>query len=125
MNEFALNSKMYPRLYFKILRVFKRNATSIYSSYFDQNELLQELPTALKNEVLNCTHKRILKSFAFFKNKPLGFVMDILPKFTKILLSPNEVLYRYGDIVDESILIYIYIYIIYSIFCNKRQSRVY
>ena len=103
---------MDPRLYFKILRIFKRNAASPYSSYFDQNDLLAELPSALRNEVLNCTHKKILNSLNFFKNKPLPFVMDILPNFTKTYLSQNEILYRKGDLVDEGnsqFILYIYI----------------
>ena len=92
---------MDPRLYFKIHRIFRRNAESLYTSYFDQNELLEELPSALKNEVLNSTHKNILNSLKFFKNKPISFVMDMLPKFTRTNLPTNEVLYRTGDIVDE------------------------
>ena len=103
LNGFALNVKMDPKLYFKIVEVFKRNAASAYYSYFDQNDLLGELPSALKNEVLNCTHKKILDSFSFFKNKPPHFVLNILPKFTKMNLSPNDILYREGDLVDEGI----------------------
>ena len=105
--------KMDPKLYFKILEVFKRNSVASDYSYFDQNDLLAELPSALKNEILVCTHKKILETFAFFKNKPLSFVMDLLPKLTKITLSDNDILYRKKDLVEESNLLYIYIYIVY------------
>ena len=105
---------MNPNLYFRIVRVFKRNAAKAYYSYFDQNNLLGELPSALRNEVLNSTHKKILDSFSFFRNKPIQFVMNILPNLTKISLSPNDVLYRKGDLIEEGSYIYyklIFIYI--------------
>ena len=120
LNSFALSVKMDPNLYFKIMQVFKRNSAIGSYTNFDQNELLDELPTALKNDVLNCTHKKILDSFAFFKNKPSPFIMKMLPNFSKLSLSANEAIYRKGDMADESKRniyniyiepIYIYIYI--------------
>ena len=101
LNTFAANVKMNSDLYFKIIDVLKRNAATAYNSYFDQNDLLGELPSALKNEVLNCTHKKILDSFPFFKDKPPQFVLNVLPKFTKINLSSTDVLFRKGDLVEE------------------------
>ena len=111
--------KLDPRLYFKILEVYKRNAATTYYSIFDQHNLLKELPSALKNEVLNCTHKKILESFMFFKNKPISFVMNLLPKFTRITLSANDVLYRKTDLVEESNKILILYTIVYFVLSGR------
>ena len=102
LNSFAVSVKMESNLYFKILELFKRQAAQGNYSNFDQNELLDELPSALKNDVLNCTHKKILNSFSFFQNKPNPFIMKMLPKLAKLSLSVNEAIYREGDLADES-----------------------
>ena len=101
LNEFASNVRMKPSLYFRIVKVIKRNAATGYYSYFDQNEMLNELPTALRNEVLGVTHQNILSSFPFFKDKPPQFVLDILPMFHHISLTANEIIFRKGDWVGE------------------------
>ena len=102
LNEYALNIKMSSNLYFKILRILRRNAESNYFNYLDQDMLLSELPAALRNEVLGITHKRILDSFNFFKGKPVKFAQDIIPQFKHISLTKDEVIYRKGELVDES-----------------------
>ena len=89
-------------MYFKILRILKRNAEAAYFNFLDQDALLDELPAALKNEVMAITHKKILDSFSFFKGKPPQFVLDILPEFKHISLSPDEVVYRNGDWFENS-----------------------
>ena len=105
---------MPPHLYLKIVKTLNNNSTTGKCSYFDQESLLEELPSALKNEVMSCTHKKILHSFPFFRCKPPQFVMDVLPKFKHLLLSQDEALFRTGDLVEES-NIYIYIYSIFSV----------
>ena len=107
---------MHPKLYMKIIQALTNNSAQGYSTFFNQDELLQELPSALRNEVLNVTHRKILNSFSFFKDKPPQFVLDILPKFKHLTLPQDEALYREGDYVEEgidNIFIYIYIYIVY------------
>ena len=96
-----MNAKMKPTLYFKILKVLERNASTGYYSYFDQEELMDELPATLRNEVLSETHKNILGSFSFFKDKHPQFVIDVLPMFRHISLSKDEILFRKGDWVEE------------------------
>ena len=95
-------------LYFKILRILKRNAEASYFNFLDQDELLDELPAALKNEVMGITHKKILDSFSFFKGKSPQFVLDILSEFKHISLSPDEVVYRKGDWLEDGKLVIIY-----------------
>ena len=101
LNEFALNVKMPPQIYLKIVRTLHQNSETANSSIFNQELLLGELPSALKNEVLNITHRKILNSFAFFEDKPPQFILDIIPKFKHMLLTQDEALYRKGDWVEE------------------------
>ena len=119
LNEFAASLKMPHTLYFKILHILKRNAEASYFNFLDQEALLEELPAAIKTEVLGITHKKILDSFVFFKGKNPQFVMDILPEFKHISLAPNEIIYRKEDWFEESrnllFIVYIYIYLVYFV----------
>ena len=92
---------MPPSLYLKIISILKQNSATAYNCHFDQDSLLEELPTAIKNEVLSCTHRKILNSFSFFKDKPPQFVMDILPLFRPLSLLKDEAIYRKGDLAEE------------------------
>ena len=92
-------------LYFKIRRILQRNADASHFHFLDQDLLLNELPAALKSEVMSITHKKILDSFSFFKGKPPQFVLDILPGFQHISLSKDEVIYRKGDWIQDSKLL--------------------
>ena len=120
LNEFALGLKMPSHLYFRILRILKRNAEVSYFSFLDQDMLLNELPSALKNEILSITHKRILDSFSFFKGKPPQFVLDILPEFKHISLFQDDLIYRKGEWVENSnTFIYIYQFIVYFLLSGR------
>ena len=126
LNEFAAKLKMPTQLYFKIRRILERNAASSNFNLLDQETLLNELPAALKSEVTQHTHQKILNSFSFFKGKPPQFVADILPEFQHISLGKDEVIYRKGEWVEDSKHIYICRNIfIYSIFPTERASGVY
>ena len=100
------------RLYFKIHRILRRNADVAYFNFLDQDSLLDELPSALKSEVLSITHKRILDSFNIFKGKPPQFILDILPEFKHISLSKDEVIYRKGGWVEDGRL-YLFLFLVY------------
>ena len=102
------------RLYFKILRILKRNSDVSSFNFLDQESLLDELPSALKNEVLGITRNRILDSFNLFKSKPPQFMLDIIPEFRQISLARDEVIYRKGGFVEDSNY-YNYIYSLFSI----------
>ena len=101
LNEFATNLKMPSQLYFKILRILKRNADAQYFNFLDQEVLLDELPSALKQEIMGITHRKILNSFKFFKGKPPQFVLSIVPEFRHISLTSDEVIFRKGDYVED------------------------
>ena len=101
MNEYAHAVKLKPNLYLKIIKVLKRNAETCNYNYFDQNQLLSELPPALRSEIISATHKNILKSLLFFKNKPPQFAINLMPLFKHISLCKDEIVYRKGDLVEE------------------------
>ena len=107
-------------LYFKIHRILKKNSDSGYLCFLDQDTLLNELPAALKNEIMCMTHEKILNSFSFFRGKAPSFVLDILHEFTHISLSPDEVIYRKGDWIEDSK--YTFSIYIYSLFLTQRKG---
>ena len=86
--------------------------------------LLEELPTNMRSQLITLIFKQNnLDSIAFFQGKSPEFLHQILPLLKRVSLAKDELIYRSGDWVDESI-IYIYIYIayiyIYSVFHFKR-----
>ena len=79
--------------------------------------LMEELPTTLRSQILSLIfQKNNLGSIAFFHGKSPYFICDILPLLKRITLEKDEVIYRHGDYIDESLdILYIYIYIVYFI----------
>ena len=92
---------MPPALYFKILKVVKRNSSTANINFFDQDELLDELPSALRNEVIAVTHKKILLTFGFLRTHAPQFAIDMIPLFKHVSLSEDELLFRKHDTVEE------------------------
>ena len=91
-----------------------------YYSSVDQENLLEELPAAMRAEVITLTHRKTLDKIAFFKGKNPNFLLDILPTLKRLSLSKGEVIFSEGDWADESTL-YIYIYIVYFLLKGRVQ----
>ena len=67
--------------------------------------LMEELPSSLRGELIGLIFKKNnLGSIAFFHGKCPYFINDLLPMLKRITLEKDEVIYRYGDYIDESIL---------------------
>jgi hypothetical protein len=64
--------------------------------------LLNDLPAALRSEVVKHTHGEIIQKINFFKEKDADFLWAILPALRPIKLLPGDVLYTQGDHSDES-----------------------
>ena len=76
--------------------------------------LMEELPSSLRLQLLSLIFKKNnLGAISFFHRKSPYFINDILPLLKRITLEKNEVIYHYGDYIDEST--YSYIYIVYFI----------
>ena len=64
---------------------------------------MEELPSSLRSQLLSLIFKKNnLGVIAFFHGKSPYFINDILPKLRRITLEKDELIYRYGDYIDES-----------------------
>ena len=127
LDEFALSVDMSPDLYYRVKRIIKYlyymadiyiyiyirgNHEMEYYSVMDQNSLMDELPAAMRAELITLIHQKTLQKIKFFKGKNPNFLLEILPALKRISLSKGELIYQEGDWGDESKLLrYIDIYI--------------
>ena len=80
-------------------------------SGIDSEELLAELPTALRTQVMMYLHKNTLRNICFFWDKDPAFLGDVTSFIKKLRIGEGELIYKSGDPAEASIYIYIYIYI--------------
>jgi hypothetical protein len=59
----------------------------------EQEKLLNDLPAALRSQVVKHTHGEIIQKINFFKEKDPDFLWAILPALRPIKLMPTDVLY--------------------------------
>ena len=90
-----------------------------YSS-IDQENLLEELPAAMRAEVITLTHRKTLEKIKFFKGKNPNFLLEILPVLRRISMCKGEVLFSEGDWADES-KCFIYYYLVYFLLKGRVQ----
>jgi hypothetical protein len=64
--------------------------------------LLDELPVGLRAEVATFTHEKLLQKVQFLKDKDPLFVLALLPLLKNVKLETNEVVYKEGDLANES-----------------------
>ena len=84
---------------------------------FDQDSLMDIIPHGLKGRVLSLIHKKLLTHLAFFRNKPIEFVSQIIPCMNFMEFDQDEMLYYKGEDASESKLcFYIYIYILHIVY---------
>ena len=79
-------------------------------SSMDTEELLSELPIALRTQVIMYLHKKTLSNIVFFWNKDPAFLTDVTSFIKKMKIGDGELIYKNGDPAEASNYIYIYIY---------------
>lgn len=67
----------------------------------EQAKLLNDLPAALRSEVVLHTHGDIIKKVNFFKDKDPDFLWAIIPCLRVIKMRKKDILYSIGDHADE------------------------
>ncbi len=66
-----------------------------------KNMLLEELPPALKIEVMKQTNGDMIDSLRFFEGKVWNFIWTCIPKLLSMNFTKFEVVYREGDVSSE------------------------
>ena len=77
---------------------FKRN-------YEDRYELLDNLPSHVKNYLTTHMYKRLIKDLKFFKDQTYDFILFVLPFLKSHVLERNELLFSVGEVVEEMYLV--------------------
>ena len=128
LDELARGVDMSPDLYYRLKKVIKyyskcelillsrANHDTQFNLYMDQEMLLEELPPALRSDVVALLfHKHQIDNIQFFRTKDPNFLLEILPVLKQLSIEQNEIIYKEKDWADESIYI-LYILYIYSVF---------
>ena len=85
---------------------------------------MNDLPAALRSEVVQHTHGEIIQKINFFRDKDPDFLWAILPALRPLKLLPSDVLYTQGDHSDESITYYSLLILLCSILHQRRQNQI-
>jgi hypothetical protein len=90
-------------IYNKIAR-FLKYEYMIYK--IDNNTLLSELPARVRNELMYNMYRDVIQNFIFFKNfENLDFINRVLLTLKPIKAIRNEIIFREGELVDETIFV--------------------
>ena len=81
----------------------------------DLQFFLENLPNNLKIELTSKIHESEVVELYFFKKKSKEFIAYLAPLLKNIRLMQNDILYKEGDIIEESILKFL---IKFSVFCS-------
>ena len=76
--------------------------TDQYQIRKDREVVLRSLPRKLAAKLTLLMHKQLLENNVFFKDRSLKFVQSVLPLLRPIKYQAEEVVYRIGEIYEES-----------------------
>lgn len=90
----------------------KRLKNSLETDQFqvrkDREDVLRSLPRKLAAKLTLLMHKQLLENNVFFKDRSLKFVQSTLPLLRPVKYNAEEVVYRMGEIYEESKLYTVY-----------------
>lgn len=97
------NNQVSTNLNRKIQRFLSYN---LEHEQFNSEEILEQLPVKLKNEVIYEMYKTILDNFIFFKSfHNNNFSIKVLLSFKPIIMIKNELVISEGDYIEEMIFV--------------------
>jgi hypothetical protein len=97
--EFQVSDEIYS----KVRKIIKFD-----NSKFQEENLifLEELPNKLRIELSQIIHDNMIKHMHFFKNSTPEIVAFVTTLLKPIKFSQNDVIYKIGDVMDESKIIF-------------------
>lgn len=100
--ETNLDRELYERI-----RMFMQNNYNDMNRMIDEETMLNELPSTIKEEVQFHRYGSIIKKFQFFKKQTNNsFVWQVVKCLTKIAFEKNDVIYHDDSISDSMYLIH-------------------
>lgn len=101
LNEFSKATKLPEDLKQRIKSHILLNYEENIFSWFDQDSLMNELPSSLRTEVSLHMHHKIVEKIYFFQDKDPGFISYMVPKLRTICLQAGDYLYKEHEYPDE------------------------
>ena len=84
----------------------KRLKTALESDQFEvrkeREDILHSLPRKLAAKLTLLMHKQLLENNVFFKERSLKFIQSVLPLLRPVKYHAEEVVYRIGEMYEES-----------------------
>jgi hypothetical protein len=106
LRTFQKISKINKKLYYRIKRHIENN--QIQKKFQESGSILQDIPSFLREKVVEKTHGAIFKKISFFKERiehdhetDHAFISAIVHELKPINLSKNEILYQQNDASNE------------------------
>ena len=88
------------RIFGKIKRHLENNSKAA-NNFALQDQLLNDLPQALRSQVIACTHGEIIEKIYFFQNKKPDFLMSIILDLRPLKVVQDDILYQQKDYAEE------------------------
>lgn len=101
MEEFAKKTKLPDDLHFKIRQFIENNYHELFSRV-DEDQLLHELPTTLREDVLFFRFGGLIEAIEFLNRCPNNeFVWALVQCLRKVKVDKDDVVYQEGDFSEE------------------------
>ncbi|CDW91576.1 cation channel family protein [Stylonychia lemnae] len=101
LEEFAKKTNLPEELHFKIRQFLENNYNELFSR-IDENQLLQELPITLRDEVFIHKYQGLLDAIDFLREcENNEFVWAMVQMLRKIKVDKDDEVYQEGDFAEE------------------------
>jgi len=103
VNTFIMDAKLKPELAAQIRNYFEYSLSKRSNglSTYDADEILGELSSALKNDVITHVERDLIDSIPFFKGKSRSFVADCIQLFQPMVVQEGDFIIKEGTAADE------------------------
>ena len=103
VNTFVRDANLKPELSAQIRNYFEYSLSKRNNglSTYDADEILGELSSALKNDVIMHVEADLIESIPFFKGKSRSFVADCIQLFQPMVVQEGDFIIKEGTAADE------------------------
>ena len=101
IQEFSKETGISPECRLKVRNAVRYHTYKQGTVWSDKHSLFNELPKALRFEVVSSMYSGIYKEFPFFSKKDPSFTIFVMPLFKPLKINNGEYLYREKDYADE------------------------
>ena len=68
-------------------------------------ELIEELPSSLKTELIISINKEFIDNFNLFEDKSTEFIIYLLPQMQPLIIYKNDIIFNINEVVDEMYIV--------------------